>query len=101
MTATTAQQQLVLVADRVDACYAKTGDVRKCTDAAALGDLGEAKLGAGTGVVDLDATQPTRYQVTMKVDDRTSFAILVQPVGARKRVCSPEGAGGCPKGGAW
>ena len=26
---------------------------------------------------------------------------LVQPVGARKRVCTPAGAGGCPRGGMW
>lgn len=101
MSASTAQQQLVAVADRVDACYAKRNDTRQCTDADALGDLGGAKLGDGTGEVNVNASKPTRYQLTMHVDDRTSFAILVQPVGARKRVCSPAGSGGCPKGGMW
>lgn len=99
--AATAQQQLVAVADLVDACYAKRNDTRQCTDEQALGELGDAKLGDGTGEVHVSASKPTRYQVTMKVDDRTSFAILVQPVGARKRVCTPAGAGGCPKGGMW
>ncbi|MBJ7473430.1 MAG: hypothetical protein JHD16_19130, partial [Solirubrobacteraceae bacterium] len=30
------QSRLVSVADRVDACFAKTNDARKCTDASAL-----------------------------------------------------------------
>ena len=49
----------------------------------------------------VDLREPTRYRLTMHVDDRTSFAFFVQPVGARKRVCSPAGSGGCPKGGMW
>jgi hypothetical protein len=101
VSASTAQQRLVAVADRVDACFGTRGDVRKCTAPDALGDLGDASLGDGPGDVALEASQPTRYQLTMKVDDRTSFAILVQPVGARRRVCAPAGAAGCPKGGTW
>ena len=99
--AATAQSQLVTVADRLDACYANRGDTRKCTTADALGDMGETKLGDGTGEVLVHATKPTRYQLTMKVNDRATFAILVQPVGARKRMCTPSGESGCPKGGKW
>ena len=99
--AAAAKAQLVAVADRLDACYAKRGDTRKCKTAEALGDVGDAKLGNGTGEVVVIATKPTRYQLTMKVDDRTTFAILVQPVGARKRVCTPSGENGCLKGGKW
>lgn len=100
VSSSAAQQQLVAVADRLDACYATRGDARKCTDDQSLGGDG-TQLGEGTGEVQVAATRPTRYQLTIKVDDRTSFAILVQPVGARKRVCAPAGAGGCPKGGVW
>lgn len=101
VSAATAQSQLVAVADRLDACYAKQNDTRKCTSADALGDVGDAQLGDGEGEVLVQATKPTRYQLTMKVDARTTFAILVQPVGARKRVCTPAGEGGCPKAGTW
>jgi hypothetical protein len=100
ISSSAAQQQLVAVADRLDACYAQRGDARKCTDDQIVGGDG-AQLGEGPGEVQVAATRPTRYQLTMKVDDRTRFAILVQPVGARKRVCSPAGAGGCPKDGVW
>jgi hypothetical protein len=89
------------VADELDACYARRGDARKCAAADALPGADGAALGDGTGEIAVSVTRPTRYQLTLKVDDRTSFAILAQPVGARKRVCSPAGAGGCPKGGVW
>lgn len=100
VSSSAAQQQLVAVADRLDACYAKRGDTRKCTDDQAVGGEG-TQLGEGTGQVQVAATKPTRYQVTMRVDDRRSFAILAQPVGARKRVCAPAGSDGCEKGGVW
>lgn len=100
MSSSAAQQQLVAVADRLDACYAKRGDTRKCTGDQAVGGDG-TELGDGPGEVQVAATKPTRYQLTMKVDDRTSFAILAQPVGARKRVCAPAGTDGCQKGGVW
>lgn len=93
-----AQRQLIAAADRLDACFAKRSDTRKCTGEDTLGD---APLGDGAGEIQVNATRPTRYQLTIKVDDRTSFAILAQPVGARKRVCAPAGAGGCEKGGVW
>ncbi len=88
------------IADRLDACFAQRGDARKCTGEQVLGADG-AELGTGAGQLQVAATKPTRYQLTMRVDDRTSFAILAQPVGARKRVCAPAGTDGCRKGGVW
>lgn len=99
---TAVQENLVAVADALDRCTAKSGDARKCTSEDALGDLpGSVELGGGDGQVKINASKPTRYQLTSSVDGDTQFAILAQPVGARKRVCSPAGKSGCPKQGAW
>ncbi len=96
------QQRLVTVADRVDACFAKTNDARKCADAEALGDAsGSLHLGDGVGEVDVSATKPLRYQLVADAGDDVEFAILVQPIGARKRVCKPAGQGECSKDGVW
>ena len=96
------EQRLVAVADQVDACFAKTNDARKCADAKALGDAdGKLSLGDGNGEVDISATKPLRYQLVSKAGDDVEFAILVQPIGARKRVCKPAGQGPCPNGGVW
>ena len=75
--------------------------MRQCSDPKVLGDLGGAELGSDDGAVDLNASSATRYQLTIKADGGASFAILAQPVGARKRVCQPAGQAGCPKGGKW
>lgn len=96
------QTQLVAVADALDRCTAKTGDARKCTSVDALGELpAGVKLGEGDGSVAINASRPTRYQLTAKADGGSEFALLAQPVGARKRVCTPAGKDGCPEAGAW
>lgn len=96
------EQRLVAVADAVDACFAKTSDARKCTDGKALGRSDEAlHLGDGIGEVELTATKPLRYQVVAKAGDDVEFAILVQPIGARKRICKPQGTAPCSKDGVW
>lgn len=99
--AASVQQNLVVVADALDRCVGQQGDARKCTDEDALGDLSGATLGGGSGEVEINASKPTRYQLTAKADGDVSYAILAQPVGARKRVCSPVGTGGCPQRGVW
>lgn len=104
VSAKTAEDRLVRVADALDACVAKTNDARRCTTAKALGlsDAdAESLLGDGTGQVDVSATKALRYQLVADVGDDVQFAILAQPVGARKRVCKPAGEGECPKGGVW
>ncbi len=96
------EQRLVAVADAVDQCFTKTNDARKCTSGEALGSDDEAlHLGDGVGQVDLSSAKPLRYQAVAKAGDDVEFAILVQPIGARKRVCKPSGQGGCPKDGVW
>lgn len=96
------QSRLVAVADALDRCTAKTGDARKCTSADALGELpGDVELGGGNGQVEINASRPTRYQLTSTADGGGEFALLAQPVGARKRVCTPAGKSGCPEAGAW
>lgn len=102
MSADVLEQRLVAVADKVDACFAKTNDARKCADAEALGDeSGALHLGDGTGEVDVNATKPLRYHLVAKAGDDVEFGILVQPIGARKRVCKPAGQGECSKDGVW
>lgn len=104
VSAKTAEDRLVRVADALDACVAKTNDAVKCTSAKALGlsaEDADALLGSGTGQVEVSATKPLRYQLVSDVGDDVQFAILAQPVGARKRVCKPAGEGECPKGGVW
>lgn len=104
VSAKTAQDRLVRVADALDACVAKTNDARACATAKALGLPGadaDALLGDGTGQVEINATRPLRYGLISDVGDDVEFAILAQPVGARKRVCKPAGEGACPKGGVW
>lgn len=104
VSAKTVEDRLVRVADALDACVAKTNDVRDCASGKALG-LSEADadalLGDGRGEVAITATKPLRYQLVSDVGDDVEFAILAQPVGARKRVCKPAGEGECPKGGVW
>ncbi|MEH3052740.1 MAG: hypothetical protein PGN13_01875 [Patulibacter minatonensis] len=94
----TARKQLVVVADRLDRCYAKTYDARKCTTTDALGG---APTGDGVGQLQITADRPTRYRLAMKIDDRAQFSITAAPVGARLRECTPAGAGSCPKTGVW
>lgn len=104
VSAQTAEARLVRVADALDACVARTNDARECTAPKALGLSevdGETLLGSGTGQVDVRATKPLRYQLVADVGDDVQFALLAQPVGARKRVCRPAGEGECPKGGVW
>lgn len=104
ISATTAEARLIRVADALDACVAKTNDARKCTSSAALGLSGseaDAVLGSAAGQVQINATKALRYQLISDLGDDVEFAILAQPVGARKRVCKPAGEGQCPTGGVW
>lgn len=102
VSAKTAEARLVRVADALDACVAKTNDARACTKAESLG-LRDADglLGDGDGQVAVNASKALRYQLVTSVGDDVEFAILAQPVGARKRVCKPAGEGACPDGGVW
>lgn len=96
------EQRLTTVADAVDQCFAKTNDARKCVTGQALGSDDETlHLGDGVGEVSLTSAKPLRYQAVAQAGDDVEFAILVQPIGARTRVCRPAGEGGCPKDGVW
>lgn len=100
--AASVKAHLVVVADALDACVAKHGDARKCVDTDALGSLpGGVELGDGDGQIEIDASRPTRYQLTAKADGGARYAVLAQPVGARKRVCTPAGSSACGKDGRW